>query len=75
MTVRSPATFHVIRSTPFTAIQIRDNYPGSPPIGIAADFAVVVPALVGSVAVAAVLLHEWLNRQDFDTTGSKGNIE
>lgn len=59
----------------FTAIQIRDNYPGSPPIGIAADFAVVVPALLGSVAVAAVLLHEWLNRQDFDTTGSKGNIE
>lgn len=53
----------------FTAVQIRDNYPGDPPVGIAADFVFVVPALIASIAVAGVLLHEWSRRRDFDTAG------
>lgn len=54
----------------FTMIQIRDNYPSEPPIGIAADYVVLMPSLAATLVASYLVLKAWADRPDYDSTGS-----
>lgn len=53
----------------FTMVQIRDNYPSDPPIGIAADYVVLLPALAITLTASFVVLRTWVNRSDYESSG------
>ena len=50
----------------FAILQVRDNFPGSPPLGILIDYLVFFPVIGSLLVVGITNTHMWTNRPDWD---------